>query len=267
VKVLALLSTGTKKKGNAMEYNTESPGFTATTLYDNFDDFIKHYEKMNYWRRFDSLPIQCLVRLARDDFQKARRVYDWAVRVPMLRQLGGWYREHDDTVVTLSEEGLEQIETAASRFGQNPALALTMIEGIFVLERTAGWAEKELQRLQGDLTLDKFRARPENDDERMGRTPWLDEFYESVYQKISYDLRDYIQARNAAIMYAITGLASNTAPHESEIYRALKGKLHSRRSAKDQRLTIHEPRKDITISDHNYTIEWVIGRNQKEIPF
>ena len=65
------------------------PGFAATTLYDNFDDFIKHYEQMNYWRRFDSLPIQCLVRLARDDFQKARRVYNWAVRVPMLRQLAG----------------------------------------------------------------------------------------------------------------------------------------------------------------------------------
>lgn len=250
-----------------MERKTQSHGFAATTLYNDFDDFIRHYEGMNYWRRFDSLPIQCLVRLARDDVQKARRVYDWAVRVPMLRQLGGWYRERDDTVITLSPEGLEQVESAASRFGQNPAFALTVIEGIFVIERAAGWAEKELQRLRPGLSLDEFRARRESDAEIRGRAPWVEELYKNVYEKVSYDLRDYIEARNAAIMYAITGLASGTAPHESEIYRAMRGKLHSRKSAKDQRVTIHEPRKDISISDHNHTIEWVVGRNQREIPF
>ena len=245
------------------------PGFAATTLYDNFDDFIKHYEQMNYWRRFDSLPIQCLVRLARDDFQKARRVYNWAVRVPMLRQLGGWYREHDDTIITLSEKGLEQVEIAASRFGQNPAFALTMIEGIFVLEKTAAWAEQELEKLQSKMSLDELRARPENEEEEMGRLPWLHQLYDDVYEKVSYNLREYIEARNVAIMYAITGLASDAPPTEDEIRLALRGRLHSRKSAKDRRsnVTVHEPQKDLSISDPNYTIEWVLGRNQRAILF
>jgi hypothetical protein len=70
-------------------------------------------------------------------------------------------------------------------------------------------------------------------------------------------------------MYAITGLASDSPPTEDEIRLALRGKLHSRKSAKDRRANarIHEPRKDTTISDHNHTIEWVLGRNQKAIIF
>lgn len=245
------------------------PGFAATTLYDHFEDFIAHYERMNYWRRFDSLPIQCLVRLSRDDHAKARRVYDWAVRVPMLRQLGGWYREHDDTIITLSEQGLKQVELAASRFGQNPAFALTMIEGIFVLERTAGHAERELARHGSGMTLDELRARPSSREEETAGGHWLHKLYDDVYEKVSYDLRNYIEARNVAIMYSITGLASDAPPTEDEIRRALSGRLHSRKSAKDRRegVTIHEPRNDLTISDHNHTIEWVLGRNQKDIPF
>ena len=250
-----------------MPEETKLRPHSATTLYDNFEHFVAHYEHMNYWRRFDSLPIQCLVRLARDDFPKAQRVYDWAVRVPMLRGLGGWYREHDDTIIELSEPAKAQVELAASRFGQNPAFALTMIEGIFVLERTAAWAELELKHQQVDRSLDEFRARPDSADEEMGRIPWIETFYETVYERVSYDLRNYIEARNVAIMYGITGLASGTAPHEDEIRRALSGRLHSRQSAKDQRVTIHEPRKSTTISDPEYTVEWVIGRNQRDIPF
>lgn len=242
------------------------PGFKATSLYDNFDDFIAHYEKMNYWRRFDSLPIQMLVRLARNDFPKARRVYDWAVRVPLLRQMGGWYREHDNTKITLSENGMLQAEAAANRFGQNPAFALTMLEGIFVLEMTAAWAEEELRNHQPNVTLDELRARPINSEEERGRIPWLHQLYDRAYEDVSSSLRDYVEVRNAAIMMSITGLADGCPPSEDEIRRVMRGILHSRKSAKDQR-KLHEPRKDWTISDSHYTVEWVLGRNQKDIVF
>lgn len=241
------------------------PGFTATTLYDNFDAFIEHYERMNTWRRFDSLPILALVKLARDDFQKAKRVYDWAVRVPCLRHLGGWYREHDDTQVTLSENGMKQVEIAASRFGQNPMVALTIVEGVLILEKTASWAEKRLKSLNAPLSLDELRARPLDPEEEAGQVPWLHQLYDEVTGQTMFNLRNYIEARDTAIVMSIVGLASGSAPTEDDIYRAMRGRPHSRKSAKDQRRPI--TRKEFPISDPRFTVEWVLGRDQKEIPF
>jgi len=248
-----------------MTKETQSQPFAAQTLYDNFNIFIAHYEKTNTWRRFDTLPIQMLVRLARNDIEKAKRVYDWAVRVPCLCHLGGWYREHDDTKVSLSENGRKQVEIAASRFGQNPMFALTMVEGILILERTAIYAERQLAKHGVDTSADKLRARPTTPEEEREQPVWLRELYETVTNQVMYDLRDYIGARDTAIMLSITALADGCAPTEAEIGRMMRGRPHSRQSAKNQRHPI--TRKELPISDPPYTVKWVQGRNQKNVPF
>lgn len=249
-----------------MEPETKLRPLPATTLYNNFENFIAHYERMNTRYRFDSIAVQMLVRLARNDFEKAKRVYQWAVRVPFMRHMGAWYDEYSDgRVVSLSPEGLEQVEIAASRFGQNPQVAITLIEGIFVLEKTASWAPKALQDIGIESNLDEFRCRSDNDDEVLGKLKAVDDLYDRAISHVNWGLPDYIEARNIGIMLSITALADGCDPTEEELCSIMSGRTMSRREAK----TLRDRRDDIrqSVSDPRFAVEWVLGKHQKEIPF
>ncbi len=238
----------------------------AKTLYDNFDDFIAHYERMNTQNRFDSIAIQMLVRLARNDFAKAKRVYQWAVRIPFMRHMGAWYDEYSDgRVVSLSPEGLKQVEIAESRFGQNPQIALTLIEGIFVLEQTASWAPQALSKIGIPMNLDGFRHRPDNDEEVSGKLEAINNLYETAIDKAERRLSDYVEARNIGILLCITALADDCDPTEAELRELMRGHTPSRQNAKTQRGMRDDIRRSVT--NPRFAVEWVLGKHQKEIPF
>lgn len=228
--------------------------YEAATIYNNFDEFVERNKKKRLLRRGDHLPVYALVRLARNNYVASKRVFTWAVQETFLHLL---QRNRWTKTRTLSRLGYEQCVLAASSFGQNPEHALVMLESVFVLEQLAPWAEDQLRVSRLGLTLDELRQRTGYDDEDSARQAWLDDLFSAATIQAERAAEEYARVRDVCIMLGITGLADGSPPTRDEIDSVISGKLPTRHSASQQRVTVRDaPRR---VSDERAMTEWVLG--------
>lgn len=237
----------------------------AETLYRDFDTFVAQFEGRHGSRRVDNLIVWGLIRLARNDIERAKRVFEWAVVQPYLQHIAGYKYP----IAAISSLGMEQLRTARSRFGQNPQLALVLVECICVLESIAGNIERDLKHLQPDMDFAEFRRRPPTDDDLPDRQEWLGELYDKAGTSAAYAVSEYTQVRDCAIMLGITGLADGAPPTTDEVHRMLRGLPPSRLSAKQQRSKAAFLRLDIerSLVGTDPLIEWILGKHWDEMLF
>ena len=241
--------------GNSLDSN-----FAPETLYANFEQFLEGNQGMVRQYGMDYAWVHMLVRLARDDLEKARQVFNWSVRRVCVNMLAD--ERFRPMVQTMSPQGLMWARRAEETFGRNPLRSIGMVEGIYLLERLGVWAEMELQsKFHDGQTLAEFRKRPESNAEISGKIAWLDLFYQQARARAIEDSERFTKRRDCAIALSITALAGGRSPVDEEIDEALTQIFPTHQS-----LARHAQRPG-SLVDQDFVVRWTLGRHQKEIAF
>lgn len=245
--------------------NLLTSNFSPDCLYENFEAFLENHHAMVRFRGRDYVLVYMLVRLAHDNLDKAQRVFDWAVKGVCIKMLSD--KRFGRPAEALSEKGQYWAQYAVSILGQDPGKSISIVEGIFLLEKLALWADTEVRQEFHGQTLASFRERPESNDETVGRIGWLDQFYQQARGRAAEATKEFVLRRDTAIALGITALAGGWMPHDQEIDDALDQRLPTSKSL--DKLT------DLSTAPHvrgsmvhpERVIQWVLGSYQPELPF
>jgi hypothetical protein len=245
--------------------NLISSNFSPEALYADFEEFLAGHFAMVRHYGLDYTWVHMLVRLSRDDLEKARKVFSWSVKRVCMNMLA------DDTFrpscSEISPAGLEWANKAEATFGGNPVKSLAVIEGIFLLERLSLWANIECERRFGGLSLSKFRKRTSSNEAALGKSAWIDQFYQQARGRAIDETERFVRRRDCAIALAITALAGNTPASDEEIDEALSQDWPTHQSTK-RRVEAHSASAvSGSLVRQGFVVEWVLGAYQKEIAF
>jgi hypothetical protein len=239
-------------------------------LYNNFEDFLARHKNM---RRINQqghcAMLFMLVRLVLDNNKKGRRVFDWAVKricIDMLRNIdpvSNLKRFPGIEVKEISPAGLEWLERAEERLSGKPVEALQIVEGVFLLEKLAAWAEERFaNEFRGEgYTFLEFRKRPQNNEDTSAKIDWLDALYADAQQAARQEGMDFVCRRDCAIALAITALAGGQVPVDQEIDEAMGDMFPSYKS-----LEKHAP--TAALVSKKIAVEWLLGKApEREVAF
>lgn len=240
--------------------------YAPEALYDRFEDFVGKHVAMVRGHGMDYVLIYMLVRLIRDDIEKGRRVFSWAVKRVCLNMLADSDRFRP-VVKEISPQGRKWAQRAEDRLGVDPLLSLSMIETIFLIERLGLWAELALKEKFPGYSLVEFRARGESNEEVVGKIEWLDYFYQTARQRAFEDAMQFVRRRDTAIALAITALASGKSPVDEEIDSAMHPRFPTHQSQKRVASMHDTPLVGGKLAAHNKVVEWVLGPYQRELEF
>jgi hypothetical protein len=240
--------------------------FAPEVVYANFEEFLERHHGMVRLSGYDYAWTYMLVRLARDDMEKARRVFSWAVKRVCLNMLADPKKRFGPLAQEISTHGLHWAQRAEDTLGTNPAKSLSLVEGVFLLERLAVWAELNLHnRFGSDMSLVEFRQRPESNDEAAGKIAWIDEFYQQARSRAIKDTEEFVRRRDCAIGLSITSLAGKTLPSDSEIDLVLSQSFPTHQSLARQQREMTFVRGSLVNS--KFVVEWVLGPEQADAAF
>lgn len=167
----------------------------------------------------------------------------------------------------LSAKGQYWAEYAVSILGDNPEKSISIVEGIFLLEKLAVWADTEVRQKFHGQSLAEFRKRPESNDETVGRIGWLDQIYQQARGRAAEATEEFVLRRDTAIALGITALAGGWAPHDQEIDDALEQRLPTRKSLNKLADLYTAPLVRGSMVHPEKVIQWVLGPYEEEIPF
>ena len=242
-------------------------GHAPEALYENFQDFVARHQAMTTGYNTDYVSPYLLVRLARGNLEQARRVFDWAVKRVCVDMLAS--KQFPQLAEGISPQGLKWAEQAERVFGRDPLRSISLVEGVFVLERLAVWAEinfKNELRGHGYSSLTEFRKRPESGDnqETAAKTDWLDLIYQTARARAIDETVRYVKRRSVAIGICMTAMAGGFSATDQEIDEAMHRDFPTHQSlAKRQTLLLGCGR----LTSATRIVAWVLGPHNAEIAF
>lgn len=241
--------------------------FAPEALYAGFEQFLENHQAMVRYRGLDYTWVYMLVRLARDDAEKGRRVFNWAVKRVCVDMLANGERKFGPALQEISPKGLFWANRAEQLFGVDPARSLSLVEGIYLLEKLSVWAEVALQSAKFRGTLVEFRKRPESNEEASGKIAWLDQFYQSARGRAAESAEEFVRRRDAAIALYITHLAGGSKPTDAEIDEAMTHRLPTHQSLAKRATEHSSPLVHGSMVSQDVIIDWTLGEYQKGISF
>lgn len=239
--------------------------FAPEAFYANFEEFLEGHFAMVRQRQMAYVWSYMLIRLARTDLEKARRVFDWAVQRVCVSMLAD--KRFALQAQEISPQGLKWAAKASATFGINPRKSLGLVEGIFLLERLGVWSESYLKSKFPKRTILEFRQRPESNEEIYGKIGWLNQFYQSARAKAVEDAEQFVMRRDTAIALAITALAGGHEPSDAEIDDAMNVMFPSHQSLAKYATKHSSPPIGGSFVNGDFVVEWVLGRQQEEMTF
>lgn len=239
--------------------------FSPDTYYQNFEQFLEGHHAMVQRYGMSYVWVYSLIRLARNDIHKGRRVFDWAVKRVCLNMLADDERFRP-VCNEISPHGLKWATHAVETFGRNPLRSLSLIEGIYLLERMYIWAEIEFSHRMSGQTFMEFRKREPSNEEVSGKIAWIDLFYQKARAKAIDDSERFVKRRDCAIALAITALADGHPPSDQEIDDAMNRDFPTHQSLAK---LIKDPRDypEGSLVNKNEVVEWVLGPFNRDIGF
>ncbi len=241
--------------------------FAPEVYYQNFEKFLEGHFGMMRRYGMSYTPVYMLIRLARNDLEKARSVLDWAVKRVCCNMLNDPERFRP-VATEISTDGLKWATHAVDTFGRNPLRSIGLIEGVYLLERMRIWAEEKFQdQFGGKRSLLEFRKRPLSNEEADGKMGWIDLFYQQARSRALEDSEHFVRRRDCAIMLAITALADGVNVSDAEIDDAMSYDFPTHQSLAKLIQDSARGNEPGSLVNQNFVVEWVLGPHQREVTF
>jgi len=174
--------------------------YAASTSYEHLEKFAESLGK--HPERYPGSLVKALCRIGHHQPAIAKRIFDFAAKEPFVRLLSKKW-PNAKVPPKLSEQGLHWAEETESRFTQEPAWALCILEAVFLLECIEPWAEDLIGVFtHGRVTLEEFRGRELDVD----RVAWIDTIYANARAEAHSRVREYVQERDHRIAIAMAAL-------------------------------------------------------------